>query len=213
MKNWIKSYWSNCLSITAIICSLVAICVSLPSAPELGIDYIGVIVGILSLLVTMLIGWQIYNAIIIEKKIKDEVKLIEKSFQKEIQAIKDESEISAKKILYKAEYIDLKFQLSKHNPTGIAKCLRAMIENAIHINDPKLFSNVAEMVLLSKETINNMTITHPIKQIEVNDEFLNISLNILNLLPASNHLTPALLKMVNDTKKHNESIQKNIEKQ
>ena len=203
MKNWIKSYWSNCLSITAIICSLVAICVSLPSAPELGIDYIGVIVGILSLLVTMLIGWQIYNAIIIEKKIKDEVKLIEKSFQKEIQAIKDESEI----------YIDLKFQLSKHNPTGIANCLRAMIENAIHINDPKLFSNVAEMVLLSKETINNMTITHPIKQIEVNDEFLNISLNILNLLPASNHLTPALLKMVNDTKKHNESIQKNIEKQ
>lgn len=82
MRNWIKSYWSNCLSIAAIICSVVAICVSLPSAPELGIDYIGVIVGILSLLVTMLIGWQIYNAIVIEKKIKDEVKLVEKSFQK-----------------------------------------------------------------------------------------------------------------------------------
>lgn len=73
MKNWIKSYWSNSLSIAAIICSVVAICVSLPSAPELGIDYIGVIVGILSLLVTMLIGWQIYNSIAIEKKIKDEV--------------------------------------------------------------------------------------------------------------------------------------------
>ena len=55
------SYWSNCLSIAAIICSVVAICVSLPSVPELGIDYIGVIVGILSLLVTMLIGWQIWN--------------------------------------------------------------------------------------------------------------------------------------------------------
>ena len=61
MKNRIKSYWSNCLSIAAIICSGVAICVSLPSVPELGIDYIGVIVGILSLLVTMLIGWQIWN--------------------------------------------------------------------------------------------------------------------------------------------------------
>ena len=68
----IKSYWSNCLSIAAIICSVVAICVSLPSAPELGIDYIGVIVGILSLLVTMLIGWQIWNTIAIEKKIKKE---------------------------------------------------------------------------------------------------------------------------------------------
>ena len=73
MKNWIKSYWSNCLSIAAIICSVVAICVSLPSAPELGIDYIGVIVGILSFLVTLLIGWQIYNAVTIEKRIKGEV--------------------------------------------------------------------------------------------------------------------------------------------
>lgn len=55
------------MSIAAIICSVVAICVSLPSAPELGIDYIGVIVGILSFLVTLLIGWQIYNAVTIEK--------------------------------------------------------------------------------------------------------------------------------------------------
>lgn len=213
MKNWIKSYWSNCLSIAAIICSVVAICVSLPSAPELGMDYIGVIVGILSLLVTMLIGWQIYNAIVIEKKIKDEVKLVEKSFQKEIQAIKDESEISAKKILYKAEYIDLKFQLSKHNPTEVTNCLRAMIENAIHINDPKLLSNVAIMILLSKEEISKLTITHAIRQVEVNNDFLELSLNILNHLTASNHLTPALLNMVNDIKKQNESIQKNIEKQ
>ena len=88
MKNWIKSYWSNCLSIAAIICSVVAICVSLPSAPELGIDYIGVIVGILSLLVTMLIGWQIWNTIAIEKKIKAETKTVSKSFDKEIKTTK-----------------------------------------------------------------------------------------------------------------------------
>lgn len=73
MKTRINSYWSNCLSIAAIVCSVVAICVSLPSVPELGIDYIGVIVGILSLLVTMLIGWQIYNAVTIDKRIKGEV--------------------------------------------------------------------------------------------------------------------------------------------
>ena len=90
MKNRIKSYWSNCLSIAAIICSVVAICVSLPSAPELGIDYIGVIVGILSLLVTMLIGWQIWNVIAIDKKVKDEVKQVSKSFAKDIKKIKDD---------------------------------------------------------------------------------------------------------------------------
>ena len=70
------------MSIAAIICSVVAICVSLPSAPELGIDYIGVIVGILSLLVTMLIGWQIWNVIAIDKKVKDEVKQVSKFLRK-----------------------------------------------------------------------------------------------------------------------------------
>mgnify|MGYP003104152291 FL=1 len=90
MKNWIKSYWSNCLSIAAIICSVVAICVSLPSAPELGIDYIGVIVGILSLLVTMLIGRQIWNVIAIDKKIDGKVKQTSDSLTESINVTKKE---------------------------------------------------------------------------------------------------------------------------
>ena len=90
MKNWIKSYWSNCLSIAAIICSVVAICVSLPSAPELGIDYIGVIVGILSLLVTMLIGLQIWNVIAIDKKIDGKVKQTSDSLTESINVTKKE---------------------------------------------------------------------------------------------------------------------------
>ena len=90
MKNRIKSYWSNCLSIAAIICSVVAICVSLPSAPELGIDYIGVMVGILSLLVTMLIGWQIWNVIAIDKKIDGKVKQTSDSLTESINVTKKE---------------------------------------------------------------------------------------------------------------------------
>lgn len=46
-----------------------------------------------------------------------------------------------------------------------------MIENAIHINDPKLLSNVAIMILLSKEEISKLTITHAIRQVEVNNDF------------------------------------------
>ena len=90
MKNWIKSYWNNCLSIAAIICSVVAICVSLPSAPELGMDYIGAIVGILSLLVTMLIGWQIWNVIAIDKKIDGKVKQTSDSLTESINVTKKE---------------------------------------------------------------------------------------------------------------------------
>ena len=78
------------MSIAAIICSVVAICVSLPSAPELGIDYIGVIVGILSLLVTMLIGWQIWNVIAIDKKIDGKVEQTSDSLTKSIDATKKE---------------------------------------------------------------------------------------------------------------------------
>ena len=78
------------MSIAAIICSVVAICVSLPSVPELGIDYIGVIVGILSLLVTMLIGWQIWNVIAIDKKIDGKVKQTSDSLTESINVTKKE---------------------------------------------------------------------------------------------------------------------------
>lgn len=48
------------LSIVAII---FCICRIFPRTYNLGIDYIGIIVGILSLLVTILIGWNIYTVL------------------------------------------------------------------------------------------------------------------------------------------------------
>ena len=50
----------------SLILSIISLCSSLPRAGEL--DYIGVIVGILSLLVTILIGWNIYAVIDFNKK-------------------------------------------------------------------------------------------------------------------------------------------------
>lgn len=48
--------------------SIVSLCNSLPRTS--GLDYIGVIVGILSLLVTILIGWQLVNYFVIEKRMR-----------------------------------------------------------------------------------------------------------------------------------------------
>lgn len=48
--------------------SIISLCSSLPRTS--GLDYIGVIVGILSLLVTILIGWQITNYFMLEKRTK-----------------------------------------------------------------------------------------------------------------------------------------------
>ena len=50
------------LSILAIILSILAICFYLPRT-ELSFDYLGFITGILGVLVTVLIGWNIYAVI------------------------------------------------------------------------------------------------------------------------------------------------------
>lgn len=47
----------------SLVLSLVAVCVACNHTPDLGFDYQGVIVGVLSLLVTVLIGWNIYTLI------------------------------------------------------------------------------------------------------------------------------------------------------
>ena len=54
-----KESWALLLSSVAVLISLVAICVACPHKAELGFDYQGVIVGVLSLLVTILIGWHL----------------------------------------------------------------------------------------------------------------------------------------------------------
>lgn len=51
--------------------SIIAICIAAYRTPDLGFDYQGVIVGILALLVTALITWQIYSLVDINGKKRD----------------------------------------------------------------------------------------------------------------------------------------------
>lgn len=61
------------LNIFALAFSVMALCMTHPN--QLGFDYIGAIVGILALLVTILIGWNIYTIIDI-KKIRKEYNIV-----------------------------------------------------------------------------------------------------------------------------------------
>lgn len=57
-----KSAWLIWVACGAsLLLSVVAVCVAVWRSPELSFDYQGVVVGVLSLLVTVLIGWQIYT--------------------------------------------------------------------------------------------------------------------------------------------------------
>lgn len=66
--------WAIIFSLVAIIMSIIAISTRYPRT-DLSFDYMGLIVGILSLLVTALIGWQVYNAIEMRGVIRDYDKL------------------------------------------------------------------------------------------------------------------------------------------
>lgn len=57
------TYIQTILSILAIVLSIIAICVTYPRSNDSGLDYLGIIVGILGILVAILIGWQLYNAL------------------------------------------------------------------------------------------------------------------------------------------------------
>lgn len=207
MKNRIKSYWSNCLSIAAIICSVVAICVSLPSVPELGIDYIGVIVGILSLLVTMLIGWQIYNVITIDKKIRDEVNKAKSSFIKEIEVIKDSSYIALQKLQFKTELINLNSYMSKGNFGQAIESLKSLLDSAIIINETDFFRETAQVISNTKKELNDIY-SFPDHRRKLDDIFIEIVQSILAHLSGNDTETPNLINILKEIKEHNEKISK-----
>ena len=70
-----KEHIHTGLSFIAIIFSITAICISYTHAKPLNWDIAGVLVSILSMLVTVLIGWQIYTIIDIGKRIDNQVNI------------------------------------------------------------------------------------------------------------------------------------------
>ena len=107
------------LLLFSLLASVIAICRTHPRV-ELEFDYIGLIVGILALLVTMLIGWQIYNAMNLDRKVSD--------IKKEYDGLKGRSEALAQqqeniKIYNEAsmEFIQGMTMLSNRNSVNLAE--------------------------------------------------------------------------------------------
>lgn len=212
MKNRIKSYWSNCLSIASIIFSVAAICVSLPSAPELGFDYIGVIVGILSLLVTVLIGWQIYNAVAIEQKIrnevkhasdalKDEIKQEGSALKKDINKTREDLSISGARAmtatLYKTENAYLNVCLLAGDYNQAIKTLNIMLEYAKALNESDRLSEIAKIIVDAKYKICDRVLSQSDYEIIYNS-FLELSQNGLIHLSASDNQARRLFVMMEE---------------
>lgn len=67
----LKNIFLTTICSVSIVLSIVAICRCCPRSG--GLDYLGCIVGILALLVTALIGWQIFNIVSIERYVSDAI--------------------------------------------------------------------------------------------------------------------------------------------
>lgn len=59
------------LSITAVVFSMIAICLSWDGLGFSEIDVVGIVIGVSGLIVTVTIGWQIYNAVQMNEFVKD----------------------------------------------------------------------------------------------------------------------------------------------
>lgn len=75
--------WSLLVSLLALLVSIAALCVTKPRYPELGMDYQGWITGILALLVTALIGWNVYSVIDL-KGMRVEIRELKERMEKQI---------------------------------------------------------------------------------------------------------------------------------
>lgn len=79
-KYYVRSLWSIALSILSVIISASVAFICCPRNNAIEFDYLGVIIGAYSLLVTALIGWNIYSLV----DIKNMRKSIEETFRKRI---------------------------------------------------------------------------------------------------------------------------------
>ena len=97
MCKYIEKKWGVLLSILGIVNLILLIpllCMHFPRIIDnnLGIDYLGFIVSVLTILVTVLIGWNIYSGLNIEKKaadiVDDKVRHLTKDMNKTAEEIK-----------------------------------------------------------------------------------------------------------------------------
>lgn len=78
----------------AIVLSIIAICRTCCRTVELDFDYLGIIVGVLAILVTFLVGWNIYSAIDAKEKIKfyqDEIDRLKTLQEEQMKAFEKKS--------------------------------------------------------------------------------------------------------------------------
>lgn len=123
MKQFMK-YTQFIVSIIAITLSIIAICVSYPKSADSNLDYLGIIVGILGVLVAILIGWQLYNAL----NLKELVNQTENAKKDAIEA-KNQAEQMLNNIQISTTELTSKVTSLSDDVSHLSNCNKSNIEN------------------------------------------------------------------------------------
>lgn len=143
------SYTQSALSFIAIILSIVAICVSYPRSENSGLDYIGIIVGILGALVAILVGWQLYNAL----NLKELVNQTEKAKTDAIEA-KNQAEQMLRDTQVSTTQLSSKLTSITDEVTHLSNCNQSNIEQISMIT--KGMTDLQSIVKNSMELYKSM---------------------------------------------------------
>ncbi|MBD5269580.1 MAG: hypothetical protein HDS43_03050 [Bacteroides sp.] len=148
MKKFL-SYTQTTLSLIAIILSIVAISVTYPRSADSGLDYIGIIVGILGVLVAILIGWQLYNAL----NLQELVSQTEKAKVDAIEA-KNQAEQMLKDTQVSTTQLSSNLSSITNEVTHLSNCNRSNIEHISTIT--KEITDLQSIVRDSMDSYNSM---------------------------------------------------------
>lgn len=135
-----KKEISMWIGIIALALSIISICISAWRSPELSFDYQGVIVGVLSLLVTVILGWNIYTVIDI-KNTRGEIHKLKGLLEKQIQQSNENT-----KLILRMEMIDSAEVLNAFTANEIPDSLVVMFKEFHRIKNE---NGIAKMLAQS----------------------------------------------------------------
>lgn len=128
MKKDLKGLsWILCSVSLAL--SVAAVCMAYHHTPDLGFDYQGVIVGVLSLLVTVLVGWNIYSVLDL-KGTKDRICEMEAELKKDMDKVIQNASMGLK-----IEMMESSAVLQAYHSKDLIDAMRIMFSEYHRVND------------------------------------------------------------------------------
>lgn len=138
------------------------ICHYYPHTENLGFDYTGIIVGILSLLITMLVGWQILSNVLINKEIDNKISSQINELDRKSKKISDEISQDIKDCKNLSIGISLaQLGLSQYYNEDYSSSTRSILNSLVFLNkvenDDELKSDAYEHVCSIIEKLSVIT--------------------------------------------------------